>query len=198
MCCSSARHVARLSRESRLEARFASLSCVYHVELRQFPHNFCRFNLTERELRETVIDGWARGEWIELGERKWNSHQANLTVLEGPELPVQQLAIGRGWRNAVRQSKDVTADLLAQARTDESTKGTVGESMSSEPVTTSPRIASERANQGLVDDSLARDLLMLLGDDPDALVRAWQLALERHPDRTPSECLALAEDLVRR
>jgi hypothetical protein len=46
-------------------------------------------------------------------------------------------------------------------------------------------------------DRLAGDLLALLGDDPAPLLRAWQLALERHPDRTPSECLALAEDLLR-
>jgi hypothetical protein len=160
---------------------------MYHVELRQFPHNFCRFNLTERELRETIIDGWSRGEWIELGERKWSPHQANLTVLEGPRLPVEQLSMGRGWRNAGRQGRDVTEQLLATAR------DTIGR-----PMTSEPSLSTDTTDRKLAGDSLALELLALLGDDPVPLVRAWQLALERHPDRTPSECLALAEDLVHR
>lgn len=167
---------------------------MYHVELRQFPHNFCRFNLTERELRETILNGWACGEWIEVGERKWNSHQASLTVLEGPELPVQQLSLGRGWRNAVRQGSDVTKQLLASVSTKETGAG---------PTTTEPARISESATSDANErkpagDLLARELLALLGKDPVPLLRAWQLALERHPDRTPSECLALAEDFVRR
>jgi hypothetical protein len=169
---------------------------VYHVELRQFPHNFCRFNLSERELHEAILDDWARGGWIELGERKWSPHQAKLTVLEGPELPVDRLSMGRGWRNAVRQGKDVTSDLLARARA--SASSTVAGSKSSETARTSEPATSDTASRELADDSLVRELLALLGDDPSPLVRAWQLALERHPDRTPSECLALAEDFVRR
>jgi hypothetical protein len=167
---------------------------MYHVELRQFPHNFCRFNLTERELRDTVLDGWARGDWIDFGERKWNPHQAKLTVLEGPELPVQQLSMGRGWRSAVRQGSDVTEQLLASARArDTAVAPTSSESTTKEPATPPDAIDRKRT-----DGSLAQELLALLGDDPSSLVRAWQLALERHPDRTPSECLALAEDFVRR
>ena len=27
---------------------------MYHVELRQFPHNMCKFNLSERELLDTI------------------------------------------------------------------------------------------------------------------------------------------------
>lgn len=171
---------------------------MYHLELRQFPHNFCRFNLTERELRETVLDGWVHGEWIEIGERRWNAHQAHLKVLEGPELPVEQLSLGRGWRNAVRQGSDVTEQLLASARTRETAAGpaNIEPAVVSEPATASHASeASERKPSG---DSLAGELLALLGDDPGPLVRAWQLALESHPDRTPSECLALAEEFVRR
>lgn len=148
---------------------------MYHLELRQFPHNFCHFNLTEQGLRETVLDAWARGDWIEVGERKWSPQQAKLTVIEGPELPVEQLSMGRGWRNALRQGTDVTADLLAGART--------GPDMSGEPV---------------VEEILAQQLLSLLGENPTPLMRAWQLAMEQHPDRTPSQCLASAEDFVRR
>jgi hypothetical protein len=168
---------------------------VYHVELRQFPHNFCRFNLTERELYETILGSWARGDWVELDEREWSPHQASLKVIEGPELPLAQLAMGRGWRNAVRRGKDVTAELLARARAGE--QDTATESMASESAAISTSARSDTVGRKPTDDSLALELLALLGDDPGPLVRAWQLALERHPDRTPSECLALAEDFVR-
>lgn len=145
---------------------------MFHVELRQFPHNFCRFNLSEQELRAAVLDAWVRQEWLEFGERRWDPHQASLTVLEGPQLSMQELSMGRGWRNARRSGSDVTEQMLASARAP----------------------ASDAADT----DSPAAALVALLGDDPLALMRAWQLALERHPDRTPSQCLALAEDLVRR
>jgi hypothetical protein len=228
---------------NRVERRFASLIGMYHVELRQFPHNFCHFNLTEQALRATVLDGWARGEWVEVGERKWNSQQANLTVLEGPELPVEQLSMGRGWRNAVRQGTDVTADVLARARSrlgaaeqgstpaeaDTAPAGTArsawaaivgpaqggaagrmpasaaGPSPASaamggtvEPTAPQPVSGSEVPGRPPAEDDYARQLLSLLGEDPGALLRAWLLALERHPERTPSQCLALAEDFVRR
>jgi hypothetical protein len=160
---------------------------VYHVELRQFPHHFCRFNLAERELRETILDAWARGDWIDVGERKWNPHQANLTVLEGPQLPVDQLSMGRGWRNAVRGGEDVTERVILAAR---DTGGG--------PKIPKPAPSTATADREPTAESLAVELLALLGEGPVPLMRAWQLALERHPDRTPSECLALAEGLIRR
>jgi hypothetical protein len=88
---------------------------MFHVELRQFPHNACAFNLTEAELSQ-IVEPWSRDQWIELGERKWSPHQARLTVLEGPHLPVEDLSMGRGWRNAQHQSEDVTERVLARTR----------------------------------------------------------------------------------
>ena len=85
---------------------------MYHLELHKFPGNMARFNLSEEEML-AVVRPWARGEWIEFGERKWNPHEARLTVLEGPQIPVNQLRVGRGWRLAQRQAKDVTASVLA-------------------------------------------------------------------------------------
>ena len=35
---------------------------MYHLEIRQFPHNVCRFNLSERELLPIAVP-WAREEW---------------------------------------------------------------------------------------------------------------------------------------
>ncbi|HEX4114590.1 MAG TPA: hypothetical protein VHY18_01800 [Solirubrobacteraceae bacterium] len=165
---------------------------MYHVELRQFPHNFCRFNLTEAELLEAVLDGWARGEWIEFGERKWNPQQAKLIVLEGPHIPLDQLSMGRGWRIAEREGKDVTEQLLEATRS--VSVSTAGSAMTSGPARSHATPAS-----GLDPTltSLAAELLEMLGKDPMPLMQAWQLALEGHPDRTPSECLALAEGLVR-
>lgn len=163
---------------------------MYHVELRQFPHNFCRFNLTETELHEAVLDAWARGEWIEFGERKWNPQQAKLIVVEGPQIPLEQLSMGRGWRIVEREGKDVTEQLVTAAHnTNVSAAGSASEQVG----------AQAAAALGLDPPtaSLAAELLGLLGEDAVPLMRAWQLALEGHSDRTPSECLALAEGLLR-
>jgi hypothetical protein len=165
---------------------------MYHVELRQFPHNFCRFNLTEPELREAVLDAWALGEWFEFGERKWNPHQAKLTVLEGPQIALERLSMGRGWHVAVREGEDVTEQLLAATR-ELTDPGAVNMPTSKQE---SPGgVAADSLDPAVA--SLMAELLGLLGEDSISLVRAWQLALERHPERTPSECLVLAEGLVR-
>jgi 2-iminobutanoate/2-iminopropanoate deaminase len=85
---------------------------VYHVELRHFPRNVCRFNLSAEELRATVLEPWAADRPFELGELRWDPRQARLLVLEGPRIPPDQLSMGRGWRTAQRESRDVTAQLL--------------------------------------------------------------------------------------
>jgi hypothetical protein len=145
---------------------------MYHIQLRQFPNNMCHFNLTERELLDAVVGGWARGQWIEMGERKWNPHQAKLTVLEGPEIPVEQLSVGRGWPKAQREGEDVTERVVAQAR-------------QSTQIPVAPRAAPTGAP--------AEQLQPLLGSDPAALLQAWRLSAERRPELAPSESLALAE-----
>jgi hypothetical protein len=154
---------------------------MYHLELRQFPHNLCHFNLTEQELFATVVGPWAREQWIELGERKWSPHQAKLTVLEGPQIPVEQLSMGRGWRNAQRQSEDVTERVLAQAKQ-------AGGAMAGAQATAT--------GAPLPRDAPDATILPLLGDDPAALLQAWRLAAERRPELAPSESLALAEETL--
>jgi hypothetical protein len=175
----------------RSAVRHASLSGVFHVELRQFPHNFCRFNMSEQELRTAVLDAWARKEWLEFGERRWDPNQASLTVLEGPRLSMQELSMGRGWRNAQRAGSDVTERLLEAARAAQAPAG-VG--------TPEPVVEHSKAGRSADADVrwLAAELVALLGEQSAPLMRAWQLALEAHPDRSPSECLALAEEFVRR
>lgn len=162
----------------------ARLLDVYHVELRQFPHNFCRFNMTEEELRTAVLDAWSREQRFDLDGRRWDPRQASLTVLEGPSLEGHELSMGRGWRNAQRRSEDVTEQLMTARR--------------EPPPPGLSATATREAPEELERRALASALVELLGEDPVALMRAWQLALERHPDRTASACLELAEELVRR
>ncbi|MGH2912749.1 MAG: hypothetical protein ACRDJ3_09780, partial [Solirubrobacteraceae bacterium] len=126
---------------------------------------------------------------------------ATITVIEGPELPLQQLSMGRGWRSAKRQGKDVTEELLAAARQESSgAVPAVGAGLGSGGGTgLGSQVDSTLTPVPPVSDAhrLAGELLELLGPDPVPLLRAWRLAFESHPDRTPSECLSLAEDLLR-
>jgi hypothetical protein len=156
----------------------------YHVELRQFPHNFCHFNLSKPELYDTIVGPWAREQWIELGERKWNPHQAKLTVLQGPHLPIDQLSMGRGWRNAQRTGRDVTERVLAAAKAD----------MQSSQA--SPAAASQARDEDLLADSLGLELLAQLAAGAVSLRRAWEIAAARHPDRSAGQSLALAERAI--
>jgi hypothetical protein len=152
---------------------------MFHIELRQFPHNMCHFNMTERELFETIVDGWAREQWIELGDRKWNPHQSKLIVLEGPQIPVEQLSMGRGWPTAQRQGEDVTERVIAQAKQ------------------AAASAVAPQAAVGAAPGEIAGQLQTLLGEDPEALLAAWRLATERRRELAPSEALALAEETLR-
>jgi hypothetical protein len=165
---------------------------VFHIELRQFPHNVCRFNLSEHELRP-VVEPWAREQWIELGGRKWSPHQARLTILDGPHLAVQELSMGRGWRNAQRRSEDVTDRVLAAAKVPLPHNGGSSPSQSQ----SSPRPSEPSTDLPLEADSLGLELLTMLGDAPASLSAVWQLARSRFPERLPSECLAVAEQAIR-
>jgi 2-iminobutanoate/2-iminopropanoate deaminase len=89
---------------------------VYHVELRHFPRNVCRFNLSAVELQTAVLAPWAADRAFDFGEQRWDPRQARLTVLEGPRLAPAELTMGRGWRAAQRQGRDVTAEALAATK----------------------------------------------------------------------------------
>jgi hypothetical protein len=166
---------------------------VFHVELRKFPHGFWRFNLSEQELNDSILAPWVRGVLVEAGERRWDPQEATITVLEGPTLEVQELSMGRGWRNATRRGEDVTARLLAGAREAARREAQQGAALpQGQPSATAPPTADARRAQ----ESEAR-LLALLGEDAETLIGLWRAARERHPERTASECLALAERAVR-
>jgi hypothetical protein len=162
---------------------------MFHVQLRQFPHNTSQFNLSEDELR-TVAETWVRGQWLVIGERKWSPHQAKLTVIEGPHAPPEQLSMGRGWSHVQRQGEDVTQRVLNAAAAAISQVATLASSASTAP--------ASATGSGEPDGSLgsaAGELQALLGDAPRAaaLLVAWREVAARFPDRSPSECLSLAE-----
>jgi hypothetical protein len=156
---------------------------MYHLELRQFPHNLCHFNLTEEELR-VLAEPWSREQPLEFGERRWSPQQARLTIIEGPRIPMEQLTMGRGWRTAQRQGEDVTDRVLAAAK---ASTGTA----------THAPVQVDSPDTGLLADSLGLELLALLEDDPAPLSRTWRLARARCPELPASACLALAEQAVR-
>jgi hypothetical protein len=158
---------------------------VYHLEFRQFPHNVCRFNVSSDELRG-VVEPWVRGQFVEIEDFKWSPHQARLTILEGPELALDQLKMGRGWRAAERDCKDVTDQVLAAAA-------------QAVEVSTRESLAGSGAQGGAVADPLALgvQIAALLGSDPIGLLEAWRAAATSSPGMAPSQSLALAERAVR-
>lgn len=193
---------------------------MYHVELRKFPNTACAFNLDENELR-AIVEPWSRDRWIEVGERKWSPFEAQLTVLEGPHLAVEDLAMGRGWGNAQRHGEDVTERVLARARTGWESAKSASASASADsvaaeaqspggaafpattapattapaafPAATAPAATAPAAFPAANAPATFAELERLLGEDPAALLAAWRLAAERRPELSPSEALALAE-----
>jgi hypothetical protein len=187
---------------------------MYHLQLRQFPNHATRFNLTEHEVR-AVLEPWAREQIVEMGERKWAPERATLTVLEGPELEVQQLAMGRGWRAAERASEDVTERMLAATAQRLQSAATASPAVAGTPVMetrpasdpgtpgparqASPAHSTYAVGPPLADPlGLAVQLASLLGSDPERLLGAWREVAARSSGLAPSEALALAERQIAR
>jgi hypothetical protein len=87
---------------------------VYHLELRAFPHVSRAFNLDRETLDTRFLKPWVAGELIDHDDRRWAPDRTRLTVLEGPELAVEQRGLGRGWGEASRHGRDVTDAVLAE------------------------------------------------------------------------------------
>lgn len=139
---------------------------MFHVELRQFPHQARAFNLTREQLDARIVGPWVSDGGIELDERRWSSERAKLTIYEGPELAPDQLGLGRGWANVTRSGEDVTARVLAELA--------------------QPAPVAE----------LKRELLDRCAYGPVALRRLLELTGERYPHSRASERLALSEEAV--
>jgi hypothetical protein len=85
----------------------------FHVEISSgFRQRARTFNLTESELRSTILDPWVRGRVIVLGDKDWEPRDCKLIILEGPELADTDLSMGRGWSNAERTGENVSRRLV--------------------------------------------------------------------------------------
>ena len=170
---------------------------MYHIELRQFPHNLNRFNLTAAELA-AIVEPWAAEKFVEVGERKWSPHQARLTVLEGPELPVEKLAIGRGWKAALHESEDVTERVLAAAdQVVAAEKAAELQRAAAEAGMLTPSAPAPIPPPAAPVEAVPEEIAALLGEDAARLLAEWRAAASRVPGLSPSETLALAEHAVR-
>ena|SRR5579875_446438 len=177
---------------------------MYHVELRQFPHNMSRFNLDERALR-AIVEPWTRGAPVEFGERRWDPARARLTVLEGPELALEQLTMGRGWPIAQREGTDVTERVLAAAHA--ALAASAGNAVAGaalagtapgSPGAGAPPTGPSSPVSALGDPfSLGMQLAALLGPDALRLLDAWRTAARANPGMAPSDTLARAEAALR-
>lgn len=175
---------------------------MYHVELRKFPHTVSRFNQSEQQLLALVVP-FVSGEWVEVGERKWNTNETKLTVLEGSELSLQDMSMNRGWRNAQRRSDDVTERVLAGVRAQHAGGAGGGQAEIAPLAAASPRsLAPQPAPRGddavLLADSLGLELLGTLDAGPMPLARIWELSHVRLGDAVAAaRSLALAEAATR-
>jgi hypothetical protein len=184
---------------------------MYHVELRHFPHNMWRFNLSDRELH-AIVEPWARGQVIEFGEHRWNPQQATLTILEGPHIPLGQLTMGRGWRTAERQGTNVTDEVIASVRQalfagrpGAGPGGKVGATGAAAPTggsasmggVSAPGVGADTQGGPPSDPfALAMQVAALLGPDAMRLLDAWRAAAASSPGLPPSDTLALAEKAI--
>lgn len=167
---------------------------VYHLEIRRFPRTLSRFNLSGPEIGAIVLP-WVQERVIELEDQHWSPHESTLTILEGPEIPVEHLSMGRGWRTALREGQDVTKRILSEAQqalADSAAGGPQGRDAAAPPTGAGPQPAGEAVATG---DQLALgvELARLLGDDPVGLLAAWRAVAARSSGLSPSESLARAE-----
>jgi hypothetical protein len=102
----------------------------YHVEIRRSFRRAWAFNLDEERLRRTVVDRWRHGRPIELGDQEWDPRESDLRIIDGPALGQADLAFGRGWNNAERSGREVTAQILERFASDAASVTIVAETPS--------------------------------------------------------------------
>jgi hypothetical protein len=177
---------------------------MFHIELRQSPHHLHRFNLQERELQTMVLEPWVRGASIQMGERIWDPSKASILVLEGPEIAVGRLTMGRGWAIAHREGTDVTAQAIEAVRrvlieaAAEAAQASVAAGISAAPASAGIALATlvAPADAAVLADALGLELLRGLGETPMSLPAAWRIAAERHPQLPIGAALDLARGAV--
>jgi hypothetical protein len=191
----------------------------YHIEIRDFPRNANRFNMNGQEIGAVLL-AWAQERVFELGGQKWNPQTAEITVLEGPEIPVSSLSLGRGWPTAMREGHDVTERVISEARA-AVVDGSVARMAQAEeaaaqvPAAPAPVAVPGEAEVAPLDEGsgeaalaaveerevdqlgLGVELAALLGPDASRLLAAWREVGARASGLSPSESLALAERQLR-
>ncbi len=193
---------------------------VYHVELRQFPKRLQRFNLSGPEIGAVALV-WAQEKVLVFEDERWSPHRGTLTIIEGPEIPIEGVSLARGWRTATHEGSDVTERVLEEARK-AIAAGVLGEdgappagpepppAAGSQPASTPAKTAaafepragggasagepsSPGGGDGLDPLALAVELGALLGPNATRLLGAWRAVSPRALGLSPSETLALAE-----
>jgi hypothetical protein len=147
---------------------------MYHLELNEYPHLARVHNVNEQRLHDEVVTPFVRGQIFEFAEHKWIPQRMKLTIIEGPEIPLNQLGLGRGWNTAVRRGEDVTAAVLSAAR------------------------ATQMLADGLPPRApgLEGEILERCAQEPLSLLGVWRLADVEGPDASAGARLVLAENAV--
>jgi hypothetical protein len=155
----------------------------YHIELRQFPRNFVRFNLTGPEVGAIALT-WAQDKLLNYGDERWSPAEASIIIIEGPEIPVERLSMGRGWTTALREGQDVTDQVIGEARAEVR-----------KAAAPAPANGHAAPGGGPAVDPLAFgvELAGLLGPEAGRLLASWRAVAARSSGLAPSESLALAE-----
>ena len=161
----------------------------YHVQLRHFPRQCLRFNQTGAQVGALVLP-WVQDRVIEIDGEKWAPYDSQITILEGPEIPIERLSMGRGWATAQREGTDVTERVLGEARAAIADGSAYARRPDEEP---GPAATPEPAEPVTVPA-----LEALLGEDAGRLLDAWRGVAGRTGGLAPSESLALAERELQR
>jgi hypothetical protein len=167
---------------------------MYHLELRKFPKRVQRYNMNGQQIGAVLLP-WVQDQVVDLGEQRWKPHESEITVLEGPEVPTADTSLGRGWRRAEKEGRDVTEQVLAEARAHVGEAGTRGPAQAASVV--APAAAAVIGAAGSQETALAMQLGSLLGPDAARLMDAWRSVRAREPALAPSEALAVAERELR-
>jgi hypothetical protein len=155
----------------------------FHIELRAGKALGRAFNLPESELVERFIGPLLAGRTIFHSDHEWFPEETEVTVIEGPELGIGEIGLGRGWHNAGKTGTDVTQEILTRYR------GRGGAAATAAAAAT----AGSRP-QGL--DLLKERLKGHLGAAAIDLDRIVPLAIDVAPGQRVSESVALAEVAV--
>lgn len=176
----------------------------YHLELRKFPKTLTRFNQSGQQIGAIVLP-WIQERILDIDGEKWAPYESEITIIEGPAIPLDRLSMGRGWRTAQREGTDVTDRILAEARqalaagaasAEASTTPNAATPSSQEPTPAAGHPSAVAATDDPADgDQLALGVQLggLLGSDPGVLLAAWRDVAGRSSGLAPSESLALAE-----